>query len=267
MAINNISELEKALRLEEGTLKAALDNEEIVDVQIPELKTFTLNEFDSYQERYREDQRKTALEMAVKDKRNSLGLDFQGKTVDNLLSSYKDKVLAEAEIEPSRQITELNSEKEGLLNKIGTIQSELDSTKHEWKTEKQNTFITSSIKKALPGEDKLSIPHDDIITLFRARNSNLAVNDESKIIFSKGESFEKDELLQPISLQSKLDTFLSPYINKPTGGSAGGDSTNGSGKQDMDSFIKEMNDAGNNPSSDAFTTEMSARLTAGTLDI
>ena len=69
-------------------------------------------------ENHKKDARKEGVEIAVKNARNELNLDFQGKTVENLIKAVQSKAVNEAKVEPNERIESLTKDVEMLQSKL-----------------------------------------------------------------------------------------------------------------------------------------------------
>lgn len=207
------------------------------------------------------------VEMTVKEQREALGLSFEGKTVSNLLEAYRGKIMADAKIEPSKQIEELQRDKEKLQGSIT-----------EWQTKYaglENTY-TQKEKEATKFNSLLSVIPVDGLALSRekvARNIKFDLEEkgfqldieEGKTVIKQNGVVVKDSLMNPMSLDKFLPDFVKPYAIERKGGSGGNDNNNNiSG---LEAFTKEMIDKGIQPSSAKFNEEMSARISNKTLKI
>src|SRR5687768_10289666 len=82
----------------------------------PELATLKKNTYDSA---------KTAgVEMAVKEAREKLGLDFTGKTIDGLVDAATKKAVADAGQNPDARVKELQTKVDNLQTTVKTYETQ-----------------------------------------------------------------------------------------------------------------------------------------------
>lgn len=268
MPINNINDIEKFLRLEEGTLSAALQNEEGVDIQInDQLIVRTQEEINTREKNLTDTAKVAAVEIAVKTARNELGLSFEGKTMDNLIAAHKLKIESESQAEPNEQIQTLKSDNEKLRGNLEIKQGEIEGLNSQFKEFENKTTIgrqvDSAFLSAVEGK-KTTIPMADMKDLFMTR-TQLDVNEGKTVLMQNGEPVKDSTTLEPIPLDSHVTEFVNQYIKPVEGGGGGGNEVTPRGQGTYEAFEEEMTKAGIQPNSEAFNKEMAARTAAGTL--
>lgn len=208
------------------------------------------------------------VEMSVKEQREALGLQFEGKTIPNLLDAFKGKIMAEAKIEPNKAIEDLQKDKEKLQATISDWQTKYTGLENTYQQKDQEVLKFNSLVLALPN-DGLILPKDRVAKniKFDLEEKGYQVDIENgKTIFKQNGEIVKDSLMNPITADKFLPDFIKPYISKPSGGAGGGDNNNitpGS----LDAFNKEMETAGNKVGSVKYNEEMSKRIKDKTLTI
>jgi len=270
MPINNINDLEKFLRLEEGTLKAAIDNEEGVDIQISEdLVVRTQEEISTREKNLTDTAKVAAVEIAVKGMRNELGLEFEGKTMENLIAAHRAKVESEAQAEPDQRIRELQSDNDKLRQNLETKQGEVEALNTRFtEFENRNTInrqVDDAFLGAIEGK-KTTIPMQDMKDLFMVRNS-LKVDDGKTVLLRDGEVAKDETTLNPVPLDTHVNEFVNQFVKPAEGGNAGGNEPAPSAAGTYEAFEKEMAEKGHNVGSEEFNREMNSRTAAGTLEI
>jgi len=263
MAIENLSAIEKSLGLEEGTLQSAIDNEESVSVEIPELEIFTKDDFNKRIENVKSEAGKAAVEIAVKKSRNDLGLDFEGKTMSNLLEAHSKKVLGEAKIEPNKKIEELTKDNELLKTNLSTIQQELQTTKDQWSQEKSSAKRDALILSSIP--ENTIIPKQDILSIFKSTHEVEFTEGGGHQVKKNGQVQKNSTNLDPLSVSDYMSNFSTPYLKAASGGAGAGDETGNPKKGSFEAFEKEAEDAG--WSIEERNNIMSDRIKAGTLEV
>lgn len=263
MAIENLKELESSLKLKEGTLTAAIENEEAVKINIESLLIRTIEEDETRTANLKTEYHTAGREIAIKTAREDYGLDFQGKNMENLMSAIKTKVLAEANVEPSAKIKELTADNEALKLNITGLQTEVNDSKLLFAKQTTQRSIDNMIHGAIQGD--LTISKDDAALLFKNKFGT-ELNEGGKLLISQnGEVMKNQTTLDPVGITDVMSNFLSTYTKKVEGGAGGGDQTGGGKEGTMEAFNKEMVNAGITIGSEPYNQESSKRIMAGTL--
>jgi hypothetical protein len=251
--------------IEAGELN--VENEELIAYDKETFETFKKNLADS---EYKNG--KTAgQEMQVKDAREKLGLEFEGKSFDNLTEAYKKKILEEAKVEPSKKIEELQTDLEKMRGNYTEVQSQFDTFKQTVDKKEETSKKDSIFIKSLPKEG-LNVDSDIALMVLKQKSElDLSFDDNGEVIPMKGGKAMKDEkTLKPVELSAFLSSELNSLglIKKPSGG-AGGDDDPGNGNKvsNYDKFVDEMTKNGIPPGSLKFSEEMQKRLKEKTLTI
>lgn len=265
--IKNISEIESALGLKSGELQQAFTDSEEKVIDISGFEIVKKDDYTTRISNIRSEAANAAVEMAIKKARNDSGLEFQGKTMENLLGAYKNKVLAEANLNPDKRVTELEKDLGLMRTNYETATKQLEEVKTEFK-QKENarnidSLVVSKLSEKLPNP---KIPMQDVVTIFKTKNK-IQVNENGGIVFvdDKGEVRKNPSTLNPITIDEVLPDFVTPYASLPEGGGGGGDSPTQSKKGTFQSFLEEMDKAGIKENTTKFNEEMNNRIKNKTL--
>jgi len=196
-----LKELADKLKVKADDLQTAITSEEEVELVIPELKIFTPEELTARDTNITEpiknqsyqDGKVAGVEMEVKTLRESLGLEFEGKTITNLLDAQKKQILAESGKDVDPIILELKKDKDLLTQTITQLKADHESEKNTLTgkiTEQSvNVIIEAEIEKldALPD----GITKSDVIMMIR--NGYQIETAEGKMIFKQNGEILKDE--------------------------------------------------------------------------
>jgi len=263
MALENIAEIETTLGIESGKLIEMINSEEAFKVDLTE-KVFL--DKTAYEERIaniRKESATVAIESAVKEQRSILGLDFQGKTFENLISAIKEKTESESKIEPEEKYKTLKSEFDGLLSKL----NEKDSEFNLFKSQIEKTNLINEIK----GEFTKYIPDNTLVsksTIFtEAKEKGFSFEKEEGVVVIKDSNGNilKDDNYSPISVKDWVSNFSTPYLPKVEGGKGANDDLGESKAGSFEAFMKESERQGWNASRQ--NQEMAKRISNGTLKI
>tara|TARA_R110002020_G_scaffold40164_3_gene118921 strand:+ start:5777 stop:6619 length:843 start_codon:yes stop_codon:yes gene_type:complete len=268
-----IDQLEERLGIDKGTLAKAVAGEEVsfdleaVHIQ-PKADYDTLignyeADLASGKEQYQKEGRTVGLEIGVKKARESHGLEFEGKTIDNLLKAYGDKLKTEMSVEPNTQIDSLTKDndllKQSLEKKEGLLsekENEILNIHSEYKKKSDQVIISDLLRNE--SEKYVKNTHykqEDLNTLFSMGN-DIRVEDGNPVFYDKNGDVIKNELRQPVTVEEVYKSFMeNGYLKKPTGGR--GDSKEGKGgKYSYESFVKSQAAEGNKEDSEAFNKAM-----------
>lgn len=271
--IENVTQIEQTLGLEEGAIKSAIESEENVTINVPTGKFYeedkfvikSLEDHEKFVENLKGEQKNAGLEIAIKEAKRELGYDFDGKKdINQLLQFHANKVLEDAKIEPDTKIQELSSDKEKLQATNRTLQEQIDQLVQDGKAKDNQRRIDDNILGSINGE--LTLSKGQIATLFKSEYS--VVEDEGKLVVQKGGETLKDSTnLDPLSVGDVLGEFTKQFAKQAEGGAGGGD-TNAPGKAGtLEAFNEEMAKKGINQNSEEYNQEMMKRIADNTLNI
>ncbi len=241
-----IEAIAKMVKVDASDLEAKIKAEGDQDIELPELKVFTIDEFDSRLRNEKsssyEEGKVAGEEMKVKKMKESKGYDFEGKNFEALLKHHEEKIKKESGTEPSKRIKELETDIEN-LNKVHKNKIEELMTANNGLNSKYMQAINSNaLLSIMP--DKTAIDKSDIITLF---NANYKVeNDESGKMVIKdnmGNVLKDQTTANPLELKQVFNEFLSEknYILGNPGRGAGNELGSGHGTpKDLDAFNAQM---------------------------
>lgn len=232
------------LKLDVKELTKAIETEGEV-IEIPEGARFlTTEEVETIKDNHgktRYDAGKTAgTEMLLKDLSEKVGLDESVKDSDKFISTFKANILKEAEVEPNKKVTELETSLESLRTKLTEKDLEMESLQNTVKQEKRLLQAQSFIPE-LP----------ETLGLKKSEAANLILNgveEKDDGIYVNGE-LKKDSMEKPLSLEQFIKESVTQRgwgVQNPTGrgGGSGGAGSSGSSTlpktmQEFESVIKE----------------------------
>lgn len=260
------------IEMEQEEVSKAIETGE-VQLNSDELIAYKKEDFEQFKTNLSNDEYKkgktAGVEMTIKDAREKHGLDFEGKSFDNFTEAFKNKILEDAKIEPSKKIQELESDKAQLLTNYQTIENEFNTfktniTEKETRSKKDNTLLSF-----IP-DNGLKVDKD--ITLMALKNKagvDLGyAEDGSSFITVNGNVVKDEKTLQPVDPNSYISQTLTglDLIAKKEGGPGGGDDLGGQAGS-YEKFVKEMEANGKPEGSMEFSEEMTKRIKDKTLTI
>ena len=246
----------------DGTSVMTLVEDAIVRTQAEDSK---------FVENMKKEARVEGVEIAVKKIRDEKGLEFTGKTIENLIEASNAKTLEEAKIEPNDKIKKLT---EKLVEKETALTAALAKAAEVENREKAYRFdvsVNAELEKYIP--ENTLLPKDDIKTILKSKIT-FKQDDEGKTVAydSSGNVIKNDSTKDPLDLKDVVEGFFrdnTHYVNTTGGGRGKGDS--GSGKTgdkiSIEDFISDLKGKGIEINSAEYDAEMSKAIEAKTLDV
>lgn len=261
MALENIAELEQTLGLDNGKLKEMIESEEVHKI---DLSNKVIIDKPIYEERIaniKKESSTMALEIAIKEQRNALGLEFQGKTMENLVNAIKAKVESESKIEPEEKYKALKNDFEKLQQNYNSKEEEFTTFKTNIQKQQELNEIKNEFTKNIKGETLVS--KSTIFTEAKEKGYSFEKEDGKIVVKLNGEVQKNKDTLSPITVSDFVTNFSTPYLKTPTGGGGGGDEPDGAKAGSFEAFLKESEKNGWNATKQ--NEEMAKRIKDGTL--
>jgi hypothetical protein len=228
-SVETIKKLGEVLHISDFEAKLKSEKEEVLEVPV----LITDDDKNKFGENRFNEGKKAATEILVKDLKVKHGLEFEGKSIDTLLSTFAEKAVADAKIAPDEKVKKLDTENKELKSKLQAATDKETTLTKEFETKLFNMGTQSQILSFIP--EKTIIPREDLAVLFM--NSHRVAKEDDRIIVYKGAEALKDTVLNPVPLKDVVSQFAEKYIDK--GGMGGGDNGGGaSGKfKTMSAFM------------------------------
>jgi len=260
--IKNLNEIEQSLGIEAGKLTEMISSEDELTVDLSSKVIFNKDDYETRINNIKKETSNAAVEIAIKNARKDLGLDFQGKTMENLLNTYKEKIEAESKIEPEERYSKLKTEFEKLQDVSKGFQEKYTGLEQTVKKQSQDREINTKLLKSIP--ENITIPKDDVLAILKTRNE-FNIGEDGFEIIKDGVVLRNETTRNPLSVDEYMQSFIKPYL-KPVEGGKGDDGGKGQAKAgSFEAFEKEMSDKGFN--SQEMSLEMQKRIKDGTLKI
>jgi len=265
MAIENISEIEQSLGIEAGKLTEMVTSEEKHTVDLSGYVIKSKGDHEAFIGNIKKESGAAAVEIAVKTARKDKGLEFEGKTMANLLKFYGEKVVADANIEPNKKYDTLKTDYDIRGEKITEWEGKYSKLEGDWNNEKNGRDINNTLLKAIP--DNVSIPKEDILAILKSKHQFKNGEDGFEIIGADGQPLKNETNRNLVTPGEFMESFIKPYLKQVEGG--GGDDDDGDDRKpkagSYDAFEKEMEKAGITGAK--LTMEMQKRIKDGTLKV
>jgi len=139
---------------------------------------------------------RTMIEMEVKALRDKHELDFEGKTIENLLTSFANKQVTEAKIEPNKKVSDAMESVKNLQTTYNTDIAAKD-LQISGLSEKINGFKTNSeLTKHIP-DGLTGIESRDFLTIAKTV-ANFDFDDEGDFVVKQNGKIKRDKMEKPI---------------------------------------------------------------------
>lgn len=255
----------RELSVDDEVIAKAIEEKKDVTIENSEFVIRTKTEEDSFVNNIKAESKTVGIEMAVKEARNTLGLDFQGKTIDNLIEAVKAKTLTDAKIEPEAKVKELMKDVDTLKGTISTLTGEKEQIQSQFHSFKSDSVINTTLASIIP--ENSTLPKEDMILLLKSK-MKFQVNDKNaiEILGQDGQVMKDKTTLDPMDVNVVVKSFFddNPIYVKGTGGGAGGEDSSGAGgKKTVEQFIEEKAKLGVSHTSPAFQTELQELMKQG----
>jgi len=202
-------------------IETALKDDKEVDLPIDEkLTVFSEDEVTTLKDNEFKRGKVSSVEIAVKDVKEKLKLDFTGKTIDGLVEAVQKKAVEEAKISPDKKVTELQE-------KVTTLQATVtDQEKKlaEKETEVSGVKINGELFKSVPADTTLE--PDEVIGIMKMKGYDFKM-DEGKLVVTKDGKIVQDKVANPLPVKQVIEEFvkekkLNGKSADPEGGRGGG---------------------------------------------
>jgi len=255
----------KEIELSDEVVKQALEKNEVLTVQ-KDLVIRSIEDDETFKTNLRSEAKQTGIEIAIKEYRDKLGLDFQGKNMEAFTEALTKKVLNDANIEPEERLKGVLKDLDTLKEVNQRLISEKEQVQNDFVGFKNNFIIQDELNKSIPNNTIL--PREDMVTLIKNK-FEFEVDNNRTLIKQNGEVLKNTTTLDPLSPKDVLDRFFTDnpsYLKPVDGGSGGIDSTGSQSKQTIEKFIEEMQGKGVALNSESFNKELNSRMTAGLVE-
>jgi hypothetical protein len=249
MALENQKEIEQALGLEEGKLSEYITSEENHTIDLTPL---VIEKKAIYEERIsniKKEEFKHGQDKFFKTVRDEFGLEITGKTPESLVQGLKTYVETEKEkggAEPEEKYKTLKTDFEKLQKNFTEKENEFTTFKTTIEKNNELNEIKSEFTKHIPSNTLVS--KNTVFVEAKEKGYSFEKEDGKVVVKLNGEIQKDDKTLSPVSVESFVKDFVTPYIGKPEGGAGGGDDTPPGKAGSFEAFEKEAAKAGWNDS-------------------
>lgn len=197
-ALTKIAEL---VRVPVADLEAAIKDEKEVDVAIPDgLTVFEGDELTTLKTNEYSKGKTAGEELAVKEVKTKMGLEFTGKKVEGLVEAAQKKALEDAKLTPDKKVTELTEK----LNTVQATATELQTKLADKEKEIGQVKLSTELLKNVPAGTTLE--SDEIIALMQAKGYQFEMKDGALVAVKDGKVME-DKLAKPLAVKDVITEF------------------------------------------------------------
>ena len=200
-----IKQVAAFLKIKEADLDAALKDEKEVDLTFDtNLQTFTPDEVSTLKTNEYNSGKVKGVEMAVKEAKDKLGLEFTGKTIDGLVTAAQKKAVDDAKVEPDKKVQELNE-------KLTTVQNSYKQLEIQFKEKEgeiETGFIKGEVFKHIPdlGEGA-GFDKDDVYAKMYREGYEFK-KENGKVVAYKGGKQVLDKVSNAEDVKNVVNSFM-----------------------------------------------------------
>lgn len=257
-----IEQLSNIVNIGSDELKEAIQNEES-SLEIKISKAFTEDEWSDYQSNVTKEKdqeyakgKETGARQLVRDKKEELGLEFEGKDLDTLISKIQEKTASELGGDIDERIKAKDKDLELLRNnsnqEIESLQSKINSIENQYNSMKNDYEINKYIPESLNGVSKR-----DAMTIIKSEFD--FTNEDGQNIVKKNGEVLKDKSRNPITWESAIkDSLLERnWLSSEQGRGDSKKRVKSSGFSSLSEFHEHLDANGINPKSQEAMAKLS----------
>ena len=263
--IENISEVEKSLGLEDGKLAELISSEDNHKVDLSDRVFLPKGDYETRIDNLKKDHEKVGGELILKAMKEEQGLDYEGrKDPSNFINALKLKIETESKIEPEQRYSELKSN----FDKLQVLKLESDdkftNLQESGIKEKNRSMVNNALIKEIP--ENTIIDSEKIVTLLKI-DHEFNITDDGLEILKNGKVLKNENTLSNLTANEFMKDAVKPYLKAVDGGAGDRDDINNFKSGSMESFDKEMEGKDVKVGSEAYNTEMFKRISDKSLTI
>lgn len=256
-----LQKIASLLKIKAEDLETAQSDTAEKDVEIGELATYSADELTTLKNNEYNAGKRNGVEMAVKESKEKLGLDFQGKSIDGLIEAASKKALADAKIDPSQKDKELNDKITNLQNTVKEYEKKLSEKDIEVEGIKTSSELSGYIPA--PVKDGVQYNQKEILSIMQANGYDF-VRENGKLVVKKDGQLMQDKLSNPQQPADVIKGFMTErnYIKteQELGGHGGSDKKPGSKAVKLSELKQQFASDGKSLLGEEFNTAVQAAV-------
>jgi hypothetical protein len=220
--------------------KAISEKEEVALTIQDKLNVFTEEEVTTLKKNEYNSGKTAGVEIAVKESREKLGLNFSGKTIEGLVEAATKKALDDAKIEPDKKVTELEGKVTNLQNTVREYETKMAEKDTEVNGIKDSYELSQYIPA--PGENGPAFVPNEVLQLMKINGYDFKRENGALVPYKDGKQLQ-DKLSNALQAKDVITGFMKEkkLITEEVvpGGRGGGDKRPGA-KATKYSELKEQ---------------------------
>lgn len=234
-----LSRIASILKIKEADLEAAIKDEKEVDVAIDEkIQTYTEDELSTLKNNEYTKGKTAGVEIAVKEAKEELKLDFTGKTIKGLIDASNKKALEDAKIEPEKKVQEIQEKLATVQKNYQDLEQKVAEKEQEVRKVKRATILEKSVPAL--GEDGPVLDPSDIIGMMESKGYEFVEDASGNIVPKKDGKALEDKLGNALPVKDVITGFMKErkYISDGDDGKGGRGGSGGGGGKAPAAFSK-----------------------------
>lgn len=223
-----VSSIASALGMKAEDITAKLTSEKEEDITLPEGEFFTKDQLSKRDKSKYEEGRTVGEEKPIRELRKEKGWEFEGASLENLLSYHENLMKEKYSKGSSDRVKELETDLEKQKQAFQTDIENL-TTKN---TQLENQFRAEQINGRLLGvmPTETTIDRNDVLTLYKANRKTIVEDGKEYVLDAQGNKLKDEKTQEPISVEDDFKTFVTErgYVKKSPG-RGGGNEPGGNG--------------------------------------
>lgn len=232
----------KLTAMTEAEIEELINATEEKELSLPEgLKVFTPDEYSQLETNLKDSGKaayiRTGKDVLIKDLKEKLGLEFEGKDADTFIEKAKEKIIADAKLPANEQKQQWEADKKTLQSQVAEWKGKYESEVSAHGTTKQD----STLLKKFPTDRNTSLSDEDRLLLLKSK-VEIKNEDGKEVVYYKGQRLQ-DNLTNPLPIEAAIKNVFEQekWIGAapgpaPHGRGGGGGATPGTFKN-----LKEVN--------------------------
>lgn len=192
MAISkkSIEQMAKLLGVDKAKITEAMDSKTDVDIEIGEVKVFTVDGLAKFESEKVEVGRKAGIEVAVKNYKKDNGLEFPGKDISDLVQYFESKSDVDGKVKKLQEnIITLTKEKESVEGKLSKVE------------------LLTDIHNAIPAEyNKMS--KKELQAIAEANGFDFKKENGKLVAYRNGEKVVEEMTQKEVDAKTALTNFF-----------------------------------------------------------
>jgi len=213
--------------------------------------------------------KRDGVEIEWKETKRKLGLEIEGKNGDEIIDAYRNKILADAKVEPNKKIQDLEADNAKLKSNFLKAEQEKTEAINSFAVKEKEIKTNSLLFNDIPDAAATTFTKSDIAALFKANGYSIDIVDGKEVTLFNGEIMKNEKTLEPIPHKLAVEKFVTDkgFIKAADGRGEGDKGNNKVVAGTLEAFSKEMEDRNIKFNSTEYIKEMQTRIKDKTLKI